>query len=71
MLFFAVIVCVIGYIVAVLLAKSVISLLFPQWLEAVMDIIPLTMATIMLSILASTLNLFIFKILQNAMADCY
>ncbi len=55
------IVGVLGYIVTVLFARPVIGFLFPQWLEPVMEIIPLTTVTIMLTILVSFLNPFILK----------
>lgn len=52
---------VIGYIIAILFAHPVIGFLFPQWLDAVMDIIPLTTATIMIGIVISILNPFVLK----------
>lgn len=55
------IVCVIGYIITVLFARPVIGFLFPQWLEPVMEIIPLTTVTIVLTILISFLNPFVLK----------
>lgn len=52
---------VVGYGLTMLLARPVIGLLFPQWLEEVMDIIPLTTITIMLGVLASLLQPFVLK----------
>lgn len=57
----SIVVCIVGYIVSLLLARPVIGLLFPQWIEKVMDIIPLTTVTVMLGILASILNPFVLK----------
>ena len=51
----------IGYIVSILLARPVIGMLFPQWLAPVMEIIPFTTVTIMLTVLVSILNPFILK----------
>lgn len=54
-------VVVVGYFVTLLIARPVLGLLFPQWLEDVMDIIPLTTVTIMLNVLASILQPFVLK----------
>lgn len=54
-------VVVVGYFVTLLIARPVIGLLFPQWLEEVMDIIPFTTVTIMLNVLASILQPFVLK----------
>lgn len=56
----AVIVAV-GYGCTLLLARPVINLLFPQWIDEVMEIIPLTTVTIMLTVLASFLQPFVMK----------
>ena len=55
------IICVMGYIVAILLARPIIGVLFPQWLEPVMNIMPFTTVTVMLSVLSSILNPFVLK----------
>lgn len=55
------VVVAICYVLAILLAKPVIGLLFPQWLDDVLEIIPLTTATVMLTILASLLQPFVLK----------
>lgn len=44
-----------------LIARPVIGLLFPQWLDDVMAIIPLTTVTKMLNVLASILQPFVLK----------
>ncbi len=54
-------ICCLGYGLAILLARPVIGLLFPQWLEPVMEIIPLTTVTVMLGVLASILQPFVLK----------
>lgn len=54
-------ICLLGYVVAILMARSVIGFLFPQWLEQVMEIIPLTTATVMLGVLTSILQPFVLK----------
>lgn len=54
-------ICCFGYVVAILLARPVIGLLFPQWLEQVMEIIPLTTVTIMLGALTNILQPFVLK----------
>ena len=56
-----VVISITGYGVTMLVARPVIGLLFPQWLEEVMDIIPLTTVTIMLTVLASLLQPFVLK----------
>jgi len=55
------VICIFGYIVAILLARPIIGLLFPQWLDAVMAIFPLTTLAIMLGILSTILNPFVLK----------
>ena len=50
-----------GYIATLLLAKPVIGYLFPQWLDEVMEIIPLTTITIMLNVFTSILQPFVLK----------
>ena len=60
-LFIGFVICCAGYIIALLLARPVIGLLFPQWLERVMEIMPLTTVTIMLGILSSFLSPFVLK----------
>lgn len=60
-LFVGFVICVIGYGLTLLLARPVIGLLFPQWLEEVADIMPLTTVTIMLGILTSILSPFVLK----------
>lgn len=52
---------VLGYLITLAISRPVINLLFPQWLEQVMEIIPLTTATIMLTILASFLQPFVLR----------
>lgn len=55
------VICLGGYGITLLLAKPVISLLFPQWLDQVLSIIPLTTVTIMLTVLTSLLQPFVLK----------
>ena len=50
-----------GYICTLLVAKPVIGFLFPQWLNEVIEIIPLTTVTIMLTVLVSFLQPFVMK----------
>ena len=52
---------VVGYGITMLFARPVIGLLFPQWLEEVLNIIPLTTVTIMLGVLTSLLQPFVLK----------
>lgn len=51
----------IGYVVTLLLARPVLGILFPQWIDEVMIIIPITTATVMLTVLASILQPFVLK----------
>lgn len=51
----------IGYVFTLLLARPVLGILFPQWVDEVMRIIPITTATVMLTVLASILQPFILK----------
>ncbi len=60
-LFIGAMVSVTGYVVVILLAKPIIRVLFPQWLDAVMDIMPFTTVTVMLGILISILQPFVLK----------
>ena len=55
------VVVAVGYGCTLLVARPVINLLFPQWIEEVMEIIPLTTVTIMLTVLASFLQPFVMK----------
>ena len=55
------VVVAVGYGCTLLVARPVINLLFPQWIEEVMEIIPLTAVTIMLTVLASFLQPFVMK----------
>ena len=52
---------VVGYGITLLIARPVIEFLFPQWLDDVLAILPLTTATIMLTVLASILQPFVLK----------
>lgn len=51
----------VGYFITLLIARPVINLLFPQWVEEVMEIIPLTTVTVMLTVLTSLLQPFVLK----------
>ena len=51
----------IGYGCTMVLARPVINILFPQWVDEVMEIIPLTTITIMLTVLVSFLQPFVMK----------
>ena len=55
------VIIIVGYFVTLIIAKPIIGLLFPQWLEEVLEILPLTTATIMLNVLASILQPFVLK----------
>ena len=55
------IVATLGYFITLLISRPVLSLLFPQWLEEVMDIIPYTTVTIMLNVLVSIMQPFVLK----------
>lgn len=50
-----------GYLMALFLARPILGLLFPQWLEPVMEIIPLTTFTVMLGVLSTILQPFVLK----------
>ncbi len=54
-------IAIVGYVITISISKPVLLLLFPQWVDEVMEIIPLTTATIMLGIVASLLQPFIMK----------
>lgn len=56
-----VLICILGYGVTLLLARPVISLLFPQWVDEVIQIIPLTTVTIMIGVLTALLQPFVLK----------
>ena len=51
----------VGYVVTMLLARPVLGILFPQWVDDVMEIIPFTTATVMLTVLTSILQPFVLK----------
>ena len=51
----------IAYFITIIVAKPVIQFLFPQWVEEVIIILPLTTVTIMLTVLASFLQPFVLK----------
>ena len=55
------VICSAGYVVVLLIAKPVLGFLFPQWLDAVMKLMPLTTVTVMLGVLVSVLNPFVLK----------
>lgn len=55
------IISIFGYLVALFLARPILGLLFPQWLEPVMEIIPLTTFTVMLGVLSTILQPFVLK----------
>lgn len=55
------IVSILGYSISILISRTVIGLLFPQWLNPVLEIMPLTTVTIMLGVLATILNPFVLK----------
>ena len=61
MLSIGTVICVFGYGLTLLLAKPVIGLLFPQCLDQVLKIMPLTTLTIMLTVLTSLLQPFVLK----------
>lgn len=61
MLIIGSIVVSLGYVVTLIIARPVIGFLFPQWLEEVMEILPITTVTIMLTVLASFLQPFVMK----------
>lgn len=50
-----------GYGCTMLISRPVINLLFPQWIDEVMEIMPLTTITIMLTLLSSFLQPFVMK----------
>lgn len=50
-----------GYVITMLFARPVIGFLFPQWLEEVMKIIPVTTVTVMLTVLTAILQPFVMK----------
>lgn len=60
-LWMGLVIAIISYILVLLLAKSVLSILFPQWIDDVMELIPFTTVTVMLGVLISILNPFLLK----------
>lgn len=50
-----------GYGITMLIAKPLLSILFPQWIDDVMTIIPITTLTIMLTVLTTILQPFVLK----------
>lgn len=63
-----------GYLFTLLIARPVIGLLFPQWLDEVMEIVPLTTITVMLTILVTILQPFVLRFCrlewQIAISSC-
>ena len=51
----------VAYFVTVFCARPILGLLFPQWIDEVMNILPYTTITIMLTVLSSFLQPFIMK----------
>lgn len=60
-LIIGVITVALGYVFTLIIARPVIGRLFPQWVDSVMEIIPLTTVTIMLTILTSFLQPFVMR----------
>lgn len=60
-LLLGIVLCIIGYIVALLLSKPVIGLLFPQWVDEVMHYIPVTTVNVLLLALISIISPFVLK----------
>ena len=50
-----------GYAATLILARPVLGMLFPQWIDRVMDIIAITTVAVMLSVMASILQPFVLK----------
>lgn len=57
----ATIVVIIGYIVTLLFARTVMGFLYPQWVNEAMTYIPITTANVALMTIISTVNPFILK----------
>ncbi len=55
------VVVTVGYVCTLAISKPILLLLFPQWIDEVMKIIPLTTVTIMLTVLTSFLQPFVMK----------
>lgn len=54
-------ICIIGYGLTLYLSRPVLGFLFPQWIDEVMQYIPITTANVLLLVLTSMLSPFILK----------
>lgn len=52
---------VLGYFITLSISRPVLALLFPQWVQEVMQLLPLTTATIVIQTLNAFLNPFVLK----------
>ncbi len=55
------VIIVVGYGFTLLISKPILCILFPQWVDEVMEIIPITTVAIMLTFLISFLQPFVMK----------
>lgn len=53
--------CLVGYVITLIVAKPIIGLLFPQWVEEVMHYIPVTTINVLLLALISIVSPFVLK----------
>lgn len=53
-----------GYVLTLLIARPIIGMLFPQWIDPVMKYLPVTTITVCLQVLISILQPFVLKFCQ-------
>ena len=63
--------CLVGYVITLIVAKPIIGLLFPQWVEEVMHYIPVTTINVLLLALISIVSPFVLKFCKAGMANSY
>ena len=54
-------VCTIGYCICMLISKFILGILFPQWVDQVMEYIPITTIALSLNALCSIIHPFVLK----------
>lgn len=53
--------CIIGYAVTLCISRPVIGILFPQWVDEVMKLIPITTISVLLVVMSSIFSPFVLK----------
>ena len=54
-------VCTIGYCICMLISKFILGILFPQWVDQVMEYIPITTIALSLNAMCSIIHPFVLK----------